>query len=68
MKNIKYKSCDKNNVCSNVDCKWLNNKTLLVQMYWPEEKFLEASCRLWLYEEDSNGVKVYRFRSTQLPD
>ena len=58
MKNIKYKSCDKNNVCSNVDCKWLNNKTLLVQMYWPEEKFLEASCRLWLYEEDSNGVKV----------
>ena len=37
-------------------------------MYWPEEKFLEASCRLWLYEEDSNGVKVYRFRSTQLPD
>ena len=68
MKNIKYKSCTMAS-CYDFDFKWLNNKTLLAQMYRPKNNHNpNAICELWLFEEKDDNVDMYHFISWNLPD
>ena len=68
MKNIKYKSCTMAS-CYDFDFKWLNNKTLLAQMYRPKNNHNpNAICELWLFEEKDDNIDVYHFISWNLPD
>ena len=69
MKNIRYKTYDANNFSYDFDFKWINNKTLLVQLFDPKsEHNPENSCELWLFEEKDDNVDVYHFISWNLPD
>ena len=67
LKNLKYKECNKN-FCYDFDFKWLNNKSLLVQLHFHADKYSKSSCELWLYEEYDGSVDVYSFTSKNLPD
>ena len=67
LKNQKYKECNKN-FCYDFDFKWLNNKSLLVQLHFHADKYSKSSCELWLYEEEDGSVDVYSFTSKNLPD
>ena len=67
LKNQKYKECNKN-FCYDFNFKWLNNKSLLVQLYFHADKYSKSSCELWLYEEEDGSVDVYSFTSKNLPD
>ena len=69
MKNIRYKTYDANNFSYDFDFKWINNKTLLVQLFDPKsEHNPENSCELWLFEEKDDKVNAYHFMSWNLPD
>ena len=69
MKNIRYKTYDANNFSYDFDFKWLNNKTLLAQMYRPKNNHNpNAICELWLFEEKDDNVDMYHFISWNLPD
>ena len=69
MKNTRYKTHDANNFSYDFDFKWLNNKTLLVQLFDPKsEHNPENRCELWLFEEKDDNVDVYHFISWNLPD
>ena len=69
MQNIRYKTYDANNFSYDFDFKWINNKTLLVQLFDPKsEHNPENSCELWLFEEKDDNVDVYHFISWNLPD
>ena len=65
MKNTRYITHDANNYSYDFDFKWLNNKTLLVQLF---DTSPENSCELWLFEEKDDNVDVYHFISWNLPD
>ena len=67
LKNIKYKECNKN-FCYDFDFKWLNSKSLLVQLHFHADKYSASSCEVWLYEERDGSVDVYSFTSKNLPD
>ena len=69
MQNIRYKTYDANNFSYDFDFKWINNKTLLVQLFDPKsEHNPENSCELWLFEEKDDKVNAYHFMSWNLPD
>ena len=69
MQNIRYKTYDANNFSYDFDFKWINNKTLLVQLFDPKsEHNPENSCELWLFEEKDDNVDIYHFISWNLPD
>ena len=69
MKNTRYITHDANNFSYDFDFKWLNNKTLLVQLFDPKsEHNPENRCELWLFEEKDDNVDVYHFISWNLPD
>jgi len=69
MKNTRYITHDANNYSYDFDFKWINNKTLLVQLFDPKsEHNPENSCELWLFEEKDDNVDVYHFISWNLPD
>ena len=69
MKNIRYKTYDANNFSYDFDFKWINNKTLLVQLFDPKsEHNPENRCELWLFEEMDDNVDMYHFISWNLPD
>ena len=69
MKNIRYKTYDANNFSYDFDFKWINNKTLLVQLFDPKsERNPDDSCELWLFEEKDDKVNAYHFISWNLPD
>ena len=69
MKNTRYITHDANNFSYDFDFKWINNKTLLVQLFDPKsEHNPENSCELWLFEEKDDNVDIYHFISWNLPD
>ncbi|WXG60820.1 hypothetical protein VB002_04750 [Campylobacter concisus] len=69
MQNIRYKTYDANNFSYDFDFKWINNKTLLVQLFDPKsEHNPENRCELWLFEEKDDNVDMYHFISWNLPD